>query len=83
MAAPSTQPAITMTDRFKAYLRTLNGKANVVGFLLCIITAILAVLFILPDLNIMGALGVLTIYIIIYIIFTALARMVLARLLRA
>ncbi len=83
MAAPSTQPAITMTDKFRAYLRTLNGKANVVGFLLCVITAILAIFFILPELNIMGALGVLTIYIIIYIIFTALARMVLGRLLKA
>ena len=83
MAAPSKLPAITMSDKLKAYMGTLDGKANLVGFLLCIITAILAIFFVLPELNIMGALGVLTIYVIIYIFFTAIAKKLLGRLLRA
>lgn len=83
MASPSTQPAITMTDKFKAYLRTLDGKATLGGVALCVITAILAIFFVLPELNVMGALGVLTIYVIIYIIFAGIMRLVLARLLKA
>ncbi len=83
MAAPTTKPAITISEKLMAYLRTLDGKAAVVGVLLCVITAILAIFFLLPELNIMGALGVLTIYIIIYILFAAIAKKVLGRLFRA
>ncbi len=83
MAAPNTQPAITVSEKIKAYLRTLNGRASVSGFVLCIITAILAIFFVLPELNVMGALGVLTIYVIIFIFFTSISRTILRRVFKA
>lgn len=79
MAVTNSPPATTLGGKIIAYLRTLNGKANLIALVLCIITAILAVIFVLPDLDIMGALGVLTIYLIIFIFFAGIAKMILKR----
>jgi hypothetical protein len=78
--ADTTRPRpTTLGGKIAAYLRTLNGMANLIAFVLCIITAILAVIYFLPELNVMGALGVLTIYLIVFIFFAGIAKMILKR----
>ncbi|MBM3484896.1 MAG: hypothetical protein FJX66_16610 [Alphaproteobacteria bacterium] len=63
-------------ERFIAYIRTLNGQANLISLVFCVITAIL-MMQILPETDIMGALGVLSIYIVVFLMVAGLARMVL------
>ena len=79
MAVTPTSPPTTFRGKLIAYLRTVNGTANLIALVLCIVTAILAVIFILPELDIMGALGVLTIYLIVFIFFAGIAKMILKR----
>jgi len=79
MAMTTSSPPTTMGGKFAAYLRTINGMANLIAFVLCVVTAILAVVFFLPELDIMGALGVLTIYLIVFIFFAGIAKMILKR----
>ena len=63
-------------ERLIAYVRTLDGQANLISLVFCVITAIL-MMQILPDTDIMGALGVLSIYIVVFLMVAGIARMVL------
>ena len=74
---PSSAPPTTFAQRFRAFARTLDGKAQLIALAICLVTAILAVLFVLPDVNEMGALGIFSIYVVVLLMITGICRMVL------
>jgi uncharacterized membrane protein SirB2 len=78
MAEPRTQPPTSFLGRFKAYLRTLDGKANLAALVISGITAIFMTQ-ILPETTWVGALGVLSIYFIVFLFIAGLAKMVIRR----